>query len=71
MELPLHPYYPLGSLLSGTDYVANTFDTLALVAVFAVGCVVILGSALLIALRFNRNLKNVDRLLIMWFVLCE
>jgi cholestenol delta-isomerase len=71
MELPLHPYYPLGSLLSGPDFVPNTFSTLALVVVFAIGCVVILGSALLIALRINPNLKNVDRLLIMWFVLCE
>jgi hypothetical protein len=71
MELPLHPYYPLGALLSGPDFVPNTFSTIGLVAVFTAGCVVILGSALFIASQINPNLKNVDRLLIMWFVLCE
>jgi cholestenol delta-isomerase len=71
MELPLHPYFPLGILLSGTEFVPNTFGTLALVAVFAIGCAVILGSALLIAIRINPGLKRSDRLLVIWFVLCE
>ncbi|EPE26087.1 EBDP4 [Glarea lozoyensis ATCC 20868] len=70
MELPLHPFYPLGALLSGTEFVPNTFGTLELVAVFGIGCFVILGSALLIALRVNPKLNYADRLLVMWFVLC-
>jgi hypothetical protein len=71
MELPLHPYFPLGIALSGSDFVPNTFGTLALVGVFGIGCFLILGSALLIAIRANPDLKSSDRLLVIWFVLCR
>jgi cholestenol Delta-isomerase len=68
---PLHSYYPEGILLSGTNFVPNDLDTVGLVAAFAAGCAVILGSTLLLVKRVNPSLKFTDKALILWFVLSE
>ena len=68
---PLHPYYPEGILLSGTNFVPNSLDAVGLVLAFAAGCTVILGSTLLLVKRVNSSLKFADKALILWFVLSE
>lgn len=68
--VPSHPYYPPS--LAITSYLANTFGTVELVAAFAAGCVVILGSTLLLVRQYNRKapLSTWDMSCVLWFVLC-
>jgi cholestenol delta-isomerase len=66
-----HPYFPEGLLLSGATFVPNELNAVGLVLAFAAGCVVVLGSTLLLVKRVNPRLKFTDKALILWFVLCE
>jgi len=67
----LHPYFPEGLLLSGTTFIPNELNAVGLVLAFAAGCIVVLGSTLVIVTRVNPRLKFTDKALILWFVLCE
>lgn len=67
----IHPYYPIGILLSGGIFVENDWHFQTLVLTFAGACTAVLATALLIAHVANPGLKNADRLLVLWFVLCE
>ena len=66
----LHPYYPIGILLSGGVFVENDWHFRTLVLTLAGACAVILALALGIAHVVNPGLKNSDRLLVSWFVMC-
>lgn len=68
---PLHPYFPEGVALSGGIFIPNQLNAVGLVSAFAAGCVVILGSTLLLVKRVNPRLSFTDKALILWFVLCE
>jgi hypothetical protein len=67
-QLPLHPYYPLGTVLP--DYVANTISVPGLLACFAAGSGGILLSAYLIVKTTSRPLTFGQTLAMLWFVLC-
>jgi cholestenol delta-isomerase len=65
---PLHPYYPLGVEIVG--YMANEWNTLELVSMFAAGCVAIFSVTYAILMRTRPNASNGDVSIMMWFVLC-
>jgi len=67
-KIPLHPYYPLDVELVG--YMANKWDTLTLVSMFAAGCAGIFAVTYLITTRIRPHMSNADLSTIMWFVLC-
>ena len=60
-----HPYYPAGLVLPG--YVPNELDATRLMVTFASMCTLVFGIAYLI----NDDLKFSDRLVVVWFVICE
>lgn len=63
-----HPYYPLH--LEIPSYLANQWDTLTLVSLFASGCTVIFLVTYLLVMRVQPKITNGDLLTVMWFVLC-
>ena len=65
---PLHPYYPLGVEIVG--YMANEWNTLELVSMFAAGCVAIFSATYAILMRTRPNASTGDVSIMMWFVLC-
>ncbi|KAH8592955.1 EBP domain-containing protein [Bisporella sp. PMI_857] len=66
---PLHPFYPLGLVLSGGVYVANDWDLLTLILVFFSGWAAILAVTLALVKKINPRLKRSDQLLVLWFIL--
>lgn len=50
---------------------ANSWDVMTLIAVFAAGWAAIMGVTLLVVKRVNPGLGKGDRGLVLWFVLCE
>lgn len=63
-----HPYYPLGVEIVG--YLANEWNTLELVSMFAAGCAVIFSVTYAILMKTRPNASNSDVAIMMWFVLC-
>ncbi|KAH8728131.1 Emopamil binding protein-domain-containing protein [Phaeosphaeriaceae sp. PMI808] len=63
-----HPYYPTESQIAG--YLANKWNTLELVSMFAAGCAAIFSVTLVLVKRIRPSLSNGDLATIMWFVLC-
>jgi cholestenol delta-isomerase len=66
--VPLHPYYPIEVELVG--YMANKWDALTLVSIFAAGCVAIFTVTYVITTRIRPNMSKAELSTIMWFVLC-
>jgi hypothetical protein len=60
-----HPYCPADLILS--DYVPNDLDAIRLMGGFAAVCTVLVSIAYLV----NDDLKFTDRLVVVWFVICE
>ncbi|KAI1371092.1 emopamil binding protein [Hypoxylon crocopeplum] len=67
-EAPLHPYYPIGVVITG--YVAKTLSTLEILGIFTVTCLSILAPTLLYIRRTRPHLPSGDVLTALWFVLC-
>jgi len=67
----LHPYYPVDIIFSGGVFVENDWHFRTLVLTLAGSCAVILAVALAVAHVVNPGLKNSDRLLVSWFVMCK
>ena len=63
-----HPYFPPESPIAG--YLANEYNTLELVSLFAAGCAVIFGCTFVTVKRVRPNLPVSDLAVILWFVLC-
>jgi hypothetical protein len=63
-----HPYYPVEAQIAG--FIANKWNTLELVSMFAAGCAVIFGITFGLVKRIRPTLSNGDLATIMWFVLC-
>ena len=68
MDLPEHPYFPLGTAMP--DYLANHLSGPELVAYFAAGSGAILGTALLIIQGTRPGLRTCEIATALWFVLC-
>ncbi|KAF7905052.1 uncharacterized protein EAF01_005573 [Botrytis porri] len=68
LPLPFHPYYPLD--LEIPHYLANQWDTLTLVSIFAAGCTAIFSSTYLLVMRVRPRISTADLLTVLWFVLC-
>lgn len=66
---PAHPFYPVETLLTG--FIANDKGVLELLLTFAVGCVVIVGSAHALARRYNPNMTTLDKCALGWFVMSK
>ncbi|KAJ6107996.1 Bcebp4 [Penicillium sp. IBT 18751x] len=63
-----HPYYPIDLEIVG--YLANEWDTLTLVSLFASGCTAIFLVTYLLVMKIHPKVSNGDLWTIMWFVLC-
>lgn len=68
LPLPFHPYYPLD--LEIPHYLANQWDTLTLVSIFAAGCAAIFSSTYLLVMRVRPRISTADLVTVLWFVLC-
>jgi cholestenol delta-isomerase len=64
----IHPYYPVNAQVVG--YLANKWNTLELVSMFAAGCAAIFSVTFVLVKRIRPTLSNGDLATIMWFVLC-
>lgn len=69
MNVPIHPYYPIDLEIVG--YLANEWDTLTLVSLFAAGCTAIFLVTYLVVMRVQPKIPSGDLWTIMWFVLCR
>ncbi|KAL1970369.1 hypothetical protein VTN77DRAFT_5529 [Rasamsonia byssochlamydoides] len=67
-KLPAHPYYPIDVEIVG--YLANEWDTLTLVSMFAAGCAAIFSVTYLVVMKVRPQVSTSDLWTIMWFVLC-
>jgi len=67
-KLPAHPYYPIDVEIVG--YLANEWDTLTLVSIFAAGCAAIFSVTYLVVMKVRPQVSTSDLWTIMWFVLC-
>ena len=63
----LHPYYPIGVDIA--NYLANERDFVALLGIFAAGCIVICTSTWIFTGMFCSQLKQLNRAIILWFVM--
>lgn len=68
MLAPLHPYYPLEAEIVG--YLANEWNTLELVSMFAAGCTAIFAVTFVVVKRLRPLVSTSDLATVMWFVLC-
>ncbi|KAJ5934720.1 hypothetical protein N7466_004267 [Penicillium verhagenii] len=68
IDVAVHPYYPLDLEIVG--YLANEWDTLTLVSLFAVGCTAIFLMTYLLVMRIQPKISSGDLWTILWFVLC-
>lgn len=71
MVLTSHPYYPQGALLSGNNFIANTWSVPTLVQVFAIDCASLLAVTFVIVRQANPSLKFTDQWKVLWFILSE
>jgi cholestenol delta-isomerase len=71
MILTSHPYYPEGVLLSGNNFVANTWSLPTLILVFATACTSLLAVTLVVVRQANPILKLSDQWKVLWFILSE
>lgn len=62
------PYYPIEAQVVG--YLANKWNTLQLLSIFAAGCAAIFGFTYGMVKRIRPTLSSGDLSAIMWFVLC-
>ncbi|KAB8288841.1 hypothetical protein EYC80_010744 [Monilinia laxa] len=67
-NIPLHPYYPLH--LEIPQYLANQWDTITLVSIFAAGCAAIFSFTYLLVMRIRPRISTADLWTVLWFVLC-
>ncbi|KAJ4360127.1 uncharacterized protein N0V89_000687 [Didymosphaeria variabile] len=65
---PKHPYFPAESTIAG--YLANEYNTLELVSLFAAGCTVIFSLTYLTVKKVRPTLPLSDLVVILWFTLC-
>ena len=65
---PKHPYYPIESEIVG--YLANEYNTLELVSLFAAGCAVIFSCTYMTVKKLRPNVPLSDVLVVLWFTLC-
>lgn len=65
--VPPHPFYPVGIEIA--NYTANDRDVLTMVTTFLGGWVVILGLTWLVAGQLAPQVKRLDKLILIWFVL--
>lgn len=63
-----HPYFPAESPIVG--YLANEYNTLELVSLFAAGCAVIFACTYVTVKRVRSSLPFSDLVVILWFTLC-
>lgn len=63
-----HPYYPVEAEIVG--YLANRWNTLELVSMFAAGCAAIFSFTFTVIKRVRPNMSTGDLVTLMWFVLC-
>lgn len=68
INVTVHPYYPIDLEIVG--YLANEWDTLTLVSIFAAGCTAIFLVTYLLVMRVQPKISSGDLWTIMWFVLC-
>lgn len=68
MVLPAHPYYPIN--LEIASYLANEWDTLTLLFIFATGCTAIFSVTYLGVVKIHPRISSGDLWTILWFVLC-
>lgn len=68
VDATLHPYYPIDLEIAG--YLANEWDTLTLVSIFATGCTAIFLVTYLLVMKVQPKISSSDLWTIMWFVLC-
>lgn len=68
-KMAAHPYYPIDLEIVG--YLANEWDTLTLVSLFASGCTAIFAATYLLVMKIHPKISNGDLWTIMWFVLCR
>ena len=66
---PPHPFYPLGVEIVG--YLANKWSVSALLGIFLGGWVVILGVTWVLVALFSPRLRQMDKLVILWFILSK
>ncbi|KAJ5610249.1 hypothetical protein N7510_006968 [Penicillium lagena] len=55
MALPAHPYYPIGLEIAG--YLANEWDTLTLLFIFAAGCTAIFSVTYLVVMKVHPRIS--------------
>lgn len=65
---PLHPYYPIEAEIVG--YLANEWNTLELVSMFAAGCAGIFIMTYFTIKSVRPNVSKGDLVTMLWFVLC-
>ncbi|KAL5430872.1 hypothetical protein PMIN07_009771 [Paraphaeosphaeria minitans] len=65
---PKHPYFPPESPIVG--YLANEYNTVELVSLFAAGCAVVFSLAFVTVKKLRPTVPVSDLTTIMWFVLC-
>lgn len=66
---PSHPYYPVDIEIAG--FVLNNLTVEQLLAAFATGCTVIFSATWLLTSIMAPRLKNVDKMIALWFCLCK
>lgn len=64
---PPHPYYPVEAQLVG--YLANEWSVISLVSTFIGGWAALLGATLALLSFLRPNLKNADKIAVLWFIL--
>jgi hypothetical protein len=69
IDIPSHPFYPLGVDIVG--YLANKWSVATLLAIFLAGWVAILGLTWVSVSRYSPRLHRNDKLVILWFVLSK
>lgn len=63
-----HPYSPVGAPIA--NYVPNEWSTVQLVGTFAVACVIVLGTAKVLATNANPRISISELSTVLWFTLC-
>lgn len=68
MVLPAHPYHPIDLEIVG--YLANEWDTLTLLVIFATGCTAIFSATYLVVMKVHPRISSGDSYTTLWFALC-
>lgn len=64
--IPNHPFYPPG--LNAIGYVANTMSIPALLGVFAIATVSIIGFSSFVLKTIKPSISRADKILVGWFI---